>query len=86
MNNPQAQNPAHQIIAAEGFTFNVPLPRKITLPLDQLAFAGVVTVMAAASIIEWPLAAALAVGHVLVTQHHNRTLTALGEALTQRNE
>jgi hypothetical protein len=86
MNKPHQPNPAHEVIANEGFTFNIPIPRKITVPWDQLAFAGGVTVLAAASIIEWPLAAVLAVGHVLVSQHHSRTLTAFGEALAQREE
>jgi hypothetical protein len=77
-------NPAGQVIASQGFTVTIPSPGKVTIPWTQLAFAGGVAVLAMASIVEWPLAAVLVAGHVLISQQHSATLHAFGEALTQR--
>jgi hypothetical protein len=51
---------------------------------EQLAYVSGIGVLTALSIIELPLAAVLVAGHLLVNQHHNKTLTALGEALQSK--
>jgi hypothetical protein len=83
--HPRHHNPAQQVIAGRGFTVTIPSPGHITIPWEQLAFAGGTVVLAMASIIEWPLAAILVAGHVLTSQHYSKTLTAFGDALSQRN-
>jgi predicted membrane protein len=61
-------------------------PRNITLtvpPAEQLAFYAGVGAMAIFGIMEWPVVAALVVGHVLVNSQHNKVLQSLGEALEE---
>lgn len=85
MSDPVAPaNPAERVIASQGFTVTIPSLGRVTIPRTQLAFAGGVAVLAAACIVEWPLAAVLVAGHVLISQQHSATLHALGEALTQQ--
>lgn len=56
----------------------------MTLPApEHLAFYAGVGALAALGIVEWPLAAALLVGHALVTAQHNKILQSLGEALEE---
>jgi membrane protein required for beta-lactamase induction len=45
-------------------------------------YAGV-GAMAVLGIMEWPVAAALLVGHTLVNAQHNKVLQSLGEALEE---
>jgi hypothetical protein len=54
-----------------------------TPPVEHLAFYAGLGVLAAAEIIEWPLAVTLAVGHVLIEATHRPGLQALGEALEE---
>jgi hypothetical protein len=56
----------------------------LTLPApEHLAFYAGVGAMAVFGIMEWPVVAALVVGHTLVTAQHNKVLQALGEALEE---
>lgn len=50
-------------------------------PPDQIAFLGGITALALLEIIEWPVAAVLAVGHVLAHNRHHALLRDFGEAL-----
>jgi hypothetical protein len=72
--------------AIQGNTVNVPLPVFGTVqlpPLDSLAlYAGLAT-LAAIGLMEWPVAAAIGVGHLLVQQQHFRLLHDFGEALEE---
>ncbi len=52
-------------------------------PTDDLAFLGGVGVLAAAGIIEWPLAGILAVGHLPSRSSRNSAFKAFGEALEE---
>jgi|SRR5947209_8481174 len=54
----------------------------ITLPAPQrLAWYGGITVIAVLGLVEWPVAALLATGHLLAEDHHNRLIHDFGEAL-----
>ena len=56
----------------------------LTLPApEHLAFYAGIVAMAAFGIMEWPVVAALVMGHTLVNAQHNRVLQSLGEALEQ---
>lgn len=60
--------------------------RIVSLPLpapEHLAFYAGVGAMAVFGIMEWPVAAALLVGHALVNVQHNKVLQSLGEALEE---
>lgn len=52
-------------------------------PLEHIAFLGGVASLALLQIIEWPVAAVLAVGHVLAHNRHHALLRAFGEALDE---
>jgi hypothetical protein len=70
--------------AIQGNTVDVPLPVVGTVrlpPLDSLALYGGMATLAAVGIMEWPVAAAIGVGHLLVQQQHFRLLHDFGEAL-----
>jgi hypothetical protein len=70
--------------AIQGNTVDVPLPVVGTVrlpPLDSLALYGGLATLAAIGIMEWPVAAAIGVGHLLVQQQHFRLLHDFGEAL-----
>lgn len=59
-------------------------PRTVSLTLpapEHLAFYAGIGAMAAFGIMEWPVVAALLVGHALVSAQHNKVLRSLGEAL-----
>jgi hypothetical protein len=56
----------------------------LTLPTpEHLAFYAGVGAMAVFGIMEWPVVAALVVGHTLVNAQHNKVLQSLGEALEE---
>jgi hypothetical protein len=70
--------------AIEGNTVEVPLPVLGTVrlpPLDSLVWFGGLATLAAVGILEWPVAAAIGAGHLLVQQQHFRLLHDFGEAL-----
>ena len=70
--------------AIQGNTVDVPLPVVGTVrlpPLDSLALYGGLATLAAIGIMEWPVAAAIGVGHLLVQQQHFRLLHDFGDAL-----
>lgn len=56
----------------------------LTLPAPpHLAFYAGVGAMAVLGIMEWPVVAALVMGHTLVNAQHNKILQSLGEALEE---
>jgi hypothetical protein len=68
----------------EGETFAVELPivGRVQIPRpDQLAYFGGLAALAAFELIDWPVAVVIAAGHVLASNHHNRVLEELGEAM-----
>ncbi|HKA04699.1 MAG TPA: hypothetical protein VKD67_10225 [Acidimicrobiales bacterium] len=54
--------------------------RMETPPVEHLAFYAGLGILAAAEIIEWPLAVTLSVGHMLIEATRRPGLQALGEA------
>ena len=50
-------------------------------PSDKLGFYAGLLGAAALGLIEWPIAVATGLGHMLTDDRHNRALRALGEAL-----
>lgn len=61
-------------------------PRRASVALpapEYLAFYAGVGAMALFGIMEWPIAAALVVGHTLVNAQHSKVLHSLGEALEE---
>lgn len=61
-----------------------PWSAALTLPApEHLAFYAGLSAMAVFGIMEWPVVAALVVGHTLVNAQHNKTLQSLGEALEE---
>ena len=72
--------------ALQGNSVNVPLPVLGTVrlpPMDSLVWLGGLATLAAVGLVEWPVAAAIGVGHLLVQQEHFRILHDFGEALEQ---
>ncbi|WP_206282233.1 hypothetical protein [Streptomyces rhizosphaericus] len=58
--------------------------RRVELPSqEQLCFLAGLGVIAAVGIIDWPVAAAIAVGHGLAHSQHGKALREFGEALEE---
>lgn len=70
----------------EGETFVVKLPligqTEIPRP-EQLAYYGGLAALAALELIDWPVALVIATGHLLASNHHNKLLEELGEAMEE---
>jgi hypothetical protein len=70
--------------AIQGNSVDVAVPVLGTVrlpPLDSLALYGGLAALAAIGLMEWPVAAAIGAGHLLVQQQHFRLLHDFGEAL-----
>ncbi len=70
----------------KGQTFAVDLPvfGRVTIPHpEQLAYYGGLVLLAAFEIIDWPVAVAVAAGHILASNQHNQILEQIGEALEE---
>jgi hypothetical protein len=66
----------------ETFAVNLPVVGQVTVPRpEQLAYYGGLAALAAFELIDWPVALVIAAGHVLASNHHNRLLEELGEAM-----
>ena len=48
----------------------------------RLAYYAGLAALAAFGIVDWPIAAALGIGHLLAEDHHHRVLAEFGEALS----
>jgi hypothetical protein len=70
----------------EGETFFVDLPvlgrTEIPRP-EQLAYYGGLAALAAFELLDWPVALVIAAGHLLASNHHNKMLEELGEAMEE---
>jgi hypothetical protein len=70
----------------EGETFfvTVPVIGRLEIPRpEQLAYYGGLAALAAFELIDWPVALVIAAGHILASNHHNRILEELGEAIEE---
>ena len=69
---------------AESFAVELPLVGSMRIPRpERLAYYGALTVLAAAEIIEWPVALVLGVGHALAENQRSKVAQELGEALEE---
>jgi hypothetical protein len=67
---------------AESFAVNLPVVGRVPIPRpEQIAYYGALGALAALEIIDWPIALAIAAGHALVQNQHNRVAQEIGEAL-----
>ncbi|HME17376.1 MAG: hypothetical protein WBM01_20175 [Mycobacterium sp.] len=79
----QAEAVAH-IREGETFFVNLPLVGKVEIPRPEaLAYYGGLAALAAFELIDWPVAVVIAAGHLLASNHHNRILEELGEAIEE---
>lgn len=73
-----------RIRKAHGFAVNLPVVGRVRIPRpEQVAYFGALGVLAAVEIIDWPIALAIAAGHVLVNNEHSRVAQEIGEALEE---
>ena len=71
-----------KIREGETFVMNLPVVGSVEIPRPkQLAYFGGLAALAALDLIEWPVALVIAAGHFLASNHHNRILEELGEAM-----
>ena len=71
-----------RVQAAQDFAVELPLVGRVRIPRpDQVAYFGGLVVLVALEIIEWPIAAAIAAGHILASNHHNTVLEEIGEVI-----
>lgn len=73
-----------RIREGESFAVNLPVVGQVEVPPpEQLAYYGGLAALAAFEIIEWPVALVIAAGHLLASNHRNRILEELGEAMEE---
>jgi hypothetical protein len=79
-----AREAARGAVSTNGVSLDLPLVGHLDLPppYHLVWYAGVAT-LAAIEVIEWPIAAILAVGKALADNHHSRVLMEFGEALEE---
>lgn len=67
----ESHHDAHELIErAKKFSVKVPLVGTVRVPPpDQLAFYGVLGVLAAVSVIDWPVALAVGAGQAILSRH-----------------
>lgn len=73
-----------KIREGETFVLNLPVVGQTEIPRpEQLAYYGGLAALAALELIDWPVALVIAAGHVLASNHHNKLLEELGEAMEE---
>ena len=73
-----------KIREAETFVVNVPVVGQMEIPRpEQLAYYGGLAALAAFELIDWPVALVIAAVHLLASNHHNKILEELGEAIEE---
>ena len=73
-----------QIREGETFAVELPVLGRVSVPRpEQLAYYGGLALLAVFELIDWPVAVAVAAGHILASSHHNEILEQLGEALEE---
>jgi len=73
-----------KIREGETFVVNLPMVGQIEIPRpEQLAYYGGLAALAAFELIDWPVALVIAAGHIVASNHHNRLLEELGEAMEE---
>jgi len=73
-----------QIREGETFVVNVPVLGQLEIPRpEQLAYYGGLAALAALELIDWPVAVVIATGHLLASNHRNKILEELGDAMSE---
>lgn len=73
-----------KIREGETFVVNLPVVGQMEIPRpEQLAYFGGLAVLATLELIDWPVALVIAAGHLLASNHHNKMLEELGEAIEE---
>jgi len=73
-----------KIREGETFVVNLPVVGQMEIPRpEQLAYFGGLAALAAFELIDWPVALVVAAGHLLASNHHNKILEELGEAMEE---
>lgn len=73
-----------KIREGESFVVNLPVLGQVEIPRpEQLAYFGGLATLAALELIDWPVAVVIAAGHLLASNHHNKILEELGEAMEE---
>lgn len=76
---------AQRVREAEGVAVDPPIVGQVQIPPpEELAYYVGLAVLAAAEIIEWPVALVLTANHALTYCHHSSAAHELGEALEER--
>jgi hypothetical protein len=71
-----------RIREARSLAIDLPVVGRVRIPHpEQVAYFGALGVLTAVEIIDWPIALAIAAGHVLVQNQHNKVAEEVGEAL-----
>lgn len=79
----QREAVAH-IRGGETFALELPMIGRVEVPRpEQIAYYGGLAMLAAFEIIDWPVAIAVAAGHILASNHRSQLLEELGEALEE---
>ena len=74
----------NKIREGESFAVNLPIVGKVDIPRpEQIAYYGGLAALAALEIIDWPVALVIVAGHVLASNHRNKILEELGEAMEE---
>jgi hypothetical protein len=73
-----------QIREGETFAISLPVIGQFEIPRpEQLAYYAGLAALAAFELIDWPVAVVIAAGHLLASNHHNKLLEELGEAMEE---
>jgi len=73
-----------KIREGETFVVNLPVVGQVEIPRpEQLAYFGGLAALAALELIDWPVALVIAAGHLLASNHHNKILEELGDAMEE---
>jgi len=73
-----------KIREGETFAVNLPVVGQMEIPRpEQLAYFGGLAALAALELIDWPVAVVIAAGHLLASNHHNKILEELGDAMEE---
>jgi len=73
-----------KIREGETFVLNLPVVGSVEIPRpEQLAYFGGLAALAAFELIDWPVAVVIAAGHILASNHHNKILEELGDAMEE---
>lgn len=78
---------AKLVEAAQKFSIRLPVIGKVSVPPpDQLAFYGVLGLLAAVEVIDWPVALAIGVGQAVMARHLHEQQPGGGEPGTTQTQ